>query len=83
MAWSRKKTATGGCTVAVITYIACKLMMGRRTTRIKNTTQRDEGFRLELGDVQNHRRALPFLGIFNIRSVTRHAISRQVDECKF
>jgi len=28
-------------------------------------------------------RALPFLGIFNVRSVTRHAIFRQVDECKF
>jgi hypothetical protein len=27
-------------------------------------------------------RALPFLGIFNVRSVTRRAISRQVDECK-
>jgi hypothetical protein len=25
-------------------------------------------------------RALPFLGIFNVRSVTRQAISRQVDE---
>jgi hypothetical protein len=63
-----KKTATGECTVAVVTYIiACKLTMYRRTTRIKinTTTLRDECFTTELDRIDYHQLCAPFSEISN------------------
>ncbi len=54
MAYLRNKEATGECTAALI-YIACKLMMSRRTPRINRTTVADSsdknGFAVEHGCV--------------------------------
>ncbi len=54
------KTATGGCTVAVVIYIAYKLTISRRTTRIKTVITNSEYFVMELHDV-HHQTCASFL----------------------